>query len=254
MRGEKMQFGQYAQYYDTIYKDKDYDKEVKFLNIIFEKYGKPVNILEVGCGTGNYTKLLLEQGYDITGIDISEKMLKIAKKKCRKGKFHAMDLRQMALNERFDACIGMFAVIGYLTESNEIETAFKKVFTHLKDGGLFVFDIWNGLSVIRILPETRIKKFEDEYLKITRISEPLLRSADHVCDVNYKLFVLHKKNGKYEEIDEEHTVRFFFPKEVEYMLKATGFEVLKICPFLDLNKKIDEYTWNMCVIAKKIRT
>lgn len=248
-----MNFEEYAKYYDTIYKNKDYNSEVKFLNTIFEKYGKPKSILEVGCGTGNYTKLLLEHGFDVTGIDISEEMLKIARKKCKGGKFQVADLKQMSLHKKFDACIAMFTVIGYLTDNSEIETAFKNIHNHLKADGLFIFDVWNGLAVVRILPEVRIKEVEDKYTKIIRIAKPSLRSAEHVCDVNYKLLTLHKKDGKFEEIDEEHAIRFYFPKEIEYLLKNAGFKVLKVCPFLELNKKLDEYTWNMCVITKSVK-
>ena len=38
---------------------------------IFENTHKPKKILEVGCGTGNYTKILLERGYEVTAVDAS---------------------------------------------------------------------------------------------------------------------------------------------------------------------------------------
>jgi hypothetical protein len=65
------------------------------------------------------------------------------------------------------------------------------------------------------------------------------------------LLVLNKENCTFNEINEKHVVRFYFPQEIKHFLEATGFEVLKICPFLDLKGKVDENIWNIAVIAKK---
>ena len=54
-------FKDYAEYYDLIYKDKDYEKEVDFIENAFGE-NKPKKILE-GCGTGSYTKILLDRGH-----------------------------------------------------------------------------------------------------------------------------------------------------------------------------------------------
>lgn len=240
-----------AKYYDLIYNDKNYKNEVTFIEDIFENTYKPKKILELGCGTGNYTQILLERGYEITGVDISENMLKIAKEKCTCN-FIRGSIRDISINDRFDACIAMFAVMGYITENSDIVKVLNNIRRHLKPNGLFVFDVWNGLAVLRILPELRIKVVENDEVKIQRIADPNLRSFDHVCEVNYKLLILNKENNTFNEIDEKHIVRFYFPQEIKYFLEATGFEVLKICPFLDLNGKVDETVWNIAVVAKAV--
>jgi predicted TPR repeat methyltransferase len=80
-----MSFKEYAAYYDLIYKDKDYEKEVDFIEDIFGEIVGASNskkILELGCGTGNYTKILVDRGYEVTAVDVSEDMLKLASEKC----------------------------------------------------------------------------------------------------------------------------------------------------------------------------
>lgn len=53
-------FKDYAKYYDLIYKDKDYEKEVDFIENIFWK-NKPKKILEVGCGNRELYKNTFEK-------------------------------------------------------------------------------------------------------------------------------------------------------------------------------------------------
>ncbi len=242
-------FKDYANYYDLIYSDKDYEKEVDFIEEIFKDTHKPKRILEVGCGTGSYTKILLERGYEITAVDISEEMLKIARKKCA-CEFIKGDIKSVSINDKFDACIAMFAVIGYITRNSEIIEALNNIRRHLKPNGIFIFDAWNGLAVMRNLPERRIKELENDMMKVVRVAVPNLDSFNHVCKVNYKLLIINKENNTLNEIDEKHTVRFYFPQEIIHYLEDTGFEVVKISPFLDLNGKVDETVWNMAIIAQ----
>ena len=243
-------FNNFAKYYDLIYKSKDYEKEVDFLENIFESiHYEPQKILEVGCGTGNYTRILLERGYKVIALDTSENMLKIARKKCA-CKFINGDIGDIAINEKFDACIAMFAVIGYITKNSDITKALNNIHRHLKPKGIFTFDVWNGLAVMRILPERRVKEIENNKVRIIRIAVPNLRPFDHVCEVDYKLLILDKRNNTFNEINEKHIVKFYFPQEIKLYLKDAGFEVLKICPFLDINGKVDENVWNICIIAR----
>jgi len=215
-------FKDYAKYYDLIYKDKDYEKEVDFIENIFWK-NRPKKILEVGCGTGNYTKILLKRGYEVTALDISEDMLKIAEEKC--------------------ACKFV---------NSDIIKALNNIHRHLKPNGIFIFDVWNGLAVMRLLPERRVKEAENDEVKVIRVAVPNLRSFDHICEVNYRLLILNKEDNTFKEINEKHVVRFYFPQEIRYYLENAGFKVLKICPFLDLNGKVDETVWNVTVIAKAV--
>ncbi|VVB67724.1 Ubiquinone/menaquinone biosynthesis C-methyltransferase UbiE [uncultured archaeon] len=244
-------FKDYADYYDLIYRDKDYEKEVDFIEEIFEDTHKPKRILEVGCGTGSYTKILLERGYEITAVDISEEMLKIARDKCA-CEFIKGDIKSVSINDKFDACIAMFAVISYITRNTDIIEALNNIRRHLKTNGIFIFDAWNGLAVMRNFPEQRIKELENDKMKVIRVAVPNLDSFDHLCEVNYKLLIINKENGTLNEIDEKHTVRFYFPQEIIHYLEDTGFEVLKISPFLDLKGKVDETVWNMTIIARAV--
>jgi len=71
-------FGQaYADQYDLLYHDKDYEAECDLLEEVFRRYGQePIkSILDLGCGTGNHAILLARRGYRVTGVDLSADML-----------------------------------------------------------------------------------------------------------------------------------------------------------------------------------
>lgn len=240
-----------AEFYDLLYKDKNYEREADFVEEVFSAFGKPTSILEVGCGTGNYTRIFCQRGYDVSGVDISEKMIDAAKRKCDCS-FQIGDVRCFSLGRKFDACVAMFAVIGYMVENSDVMSALCNIRAHLKHGGLFVFDVWNGLAVMRTLPETRVKEVEDDDCKVVRVAHSILKSFNHLCIVNYTYSVLDKKTQALKEFAESHHVRFYFPQEISFFLEKAGFEVLKICPFLDFSGAVDELVWNMAVVARAI--
>ena len=73
-------FGNYSRYYNLLYKDKDYKGEAGFIHDLIQKYSPGAkSILDLGCGTGRHDLLLAEKGYAITGVDMSEEMLLIAR-------------------------------------------------------------------------------------------------------------------------------------------------------------------------------
>ena len=245
-----------AEVYDLIYKDKNYEVECDFIEEIFQKYsGRYIKtMLDVGCGSGGHAIPLAKRGYDVVGFDLSEVMIRRAKEKAEgiaNMKFQIMDLHNFKLNTKFDACICMFAVMGYVTENKDVQKALLNIRRHLEDQSLLIFDFWNGLAVLRILPSVRVNVIEDKGVRIIRTAEPELDAFNHICKVHYRL-IITENNKVVDEVEETHVVRFYFPQEIKHHLEDAGFEVLKICPFLDLDGKVDENVWNIVAIAKAV--
>jgi len=245
----------YAKYYDLIYKDKEYEKECDFLEEIFKKNSKnnPKTILDVACGTGGHAIPLAKRGYKVTGIDYSEKMIEIAREKARKYNvnldFHIMSMREFELNKKFDAIICMFSAIDYLTNYEELKEALNNIKLHMNKDSLFIFDFWNGFAVLNSYSPLRIKISEDNDRKMIRISDTKVNAIKHICEVIFNCIMI-EKNVIIDQFEEKHIVRFFFPEEIKYILDENGFEVLRMCPFLNLDDEIDENEWNISVISK----
>ena len=250
-------FKNYAKYYDLLYKDKDYEEECDFIEQAFQKYSnlKVKNILELGCGTGGHAIPLASRKYEITGLDASTVMLNTAKEKSSKLglkiDLQLSDIRDFKLNKKFDSVICMFAVLNYLTRNEELEKTLKTVREHLNKGGLFIFDIWNGLAVMRIFPSVRVKTIEQNKTRIIRIVEPELDAVNHICRNHYTMMIM-ENNRLIEEIEETHVIRYLFPQEIKYYLEKADFEVVEICEFPKIGEAVDENIWNIAVISRAI--
>jgi 2-polyprenyl-3-methyl-5-hydroxy-6-metoxy-1,4-benzoquinol methylase len=248
-------FGTYGEYYDIFYSDKDYERECDFIQEIFKKYSSsPIkSILDAGCGTGGHSVPLAYRGYKVNGIDASPIMIKKAREKAKEAgvnpTFHSLDIRNFDLKKQFDACISMFAVLNYVTETEDILKALNNIRRHLKPDSLFTFDFWNGLAVLRILPSVRVKVIEKEGKRVIRTVHPEMDALHHVCRSHYDVLVT-KGDNILEEFKETHVVRYFFPQEIAHYLDDAGFKLLKLCPFLNIKGTVDENEWNVTAIAR----
>ncbi len=250
-------FQSYADYYDTIYQDKDYKNECNFLEAILSKYfSKSVRtILDLGCGTGGHSLILAERGFNVMGIDLSQEMLEIGRKKANERElnieFIQGDIRNMELDQKFDAVISMFAVISYQITNEDLISTFKVALRHLRKNGLFIFDMWFGPAVLTQKPSGGFKVIEKGDERIIRFATPVLDILNHTVDVKYKVIKL-SNNKVLDEVDEVHRVRFLFPQEIELICNMTGFKVLELCPFMNLGKIPTENDWNVTGIIRKV--
>lgn len=132
-------FDDEANLYDSWYESKIgafADKVQTQLAFSLFKPEKGMRILDVGCGTGNFSLKLAKMGLDVVGIDISGNMLKIAESKAKaeglKIDFLNVDAQDMKFkDEFFDGIISMAAIEFF----RRPERALKEMFRVAKKGG-----------------------------------------------------------------------------------------------------------------------
>lgn len=127
---------------------------------ILKKHGNGgLKILDTGCGTGKLTEILFSRGFDVSGIDKSEKAIEIAKSKNDKINYKVGDITKLSKEyrkESFNIVVSTFATL-YLNKS-QLSKFFNEVKKVLKKQGLCVFaDIHPFLPVIQ--PKTRWEKW-----------------------------------------------------------------------------------------------
>jgi SAM-dependent methyltransferase len=249
----------YADSYDTLYQDKDYLAECDMVKRIFQAYaaGTVRSILDLGCGTGNHAIPLAEQGYEVVGIERSEAMLAHARSKAakalpgRKVEFHQGDIRHADVGRKFDAALMMFAVLGYQQENADVRAALATARRHLLPGGLLVFDVWYGPAVLSEKPSQRVKVIPTQTGQVLRVASGRINTLRHLCTVDYHIWHLLKAQPA-QETEESHTMRYFFPRELDLFLEAERFAPVRLGVFPEFTQDPNESSWNVVAVAKAV--
>ena len=143
---EKPDWYDYPQYFDLGFQDET-EKEVNFLPLAFERFGtgEMKRILEPGCGSGRLVVSLAEKGYDVTGFDLSESMLKFLNKQLAKKKLNAttyiQDMTTFEVDKPYDVVLNTFNTFRHLLTEKAAESHFHAVAKALRPGGLFFFGL-----------------------------------------------------------------------------------------------------------------
>jgi len=166
-------FDAYAAYYDLLYQDKDYQTEADFVHALLAKHGVPAGgqILELGCGTGKHAECFARMGYTLHGVDMSPAMVDVANARkpadvAAKLEFAVGDVRDVWVAKQFDAVISLFHVASYQTTNADLLAMFKTAATHLKPGGVFLFDCWYGPAVLSDRPVMRVKRMQNDAVEV----------------------------------------------------------------------------------------
>lgn len=230
-------FGQYAQYYNLLYSDKDYAGEAKYVADVLRNYGTDISsVLDIGCGTGIHAGYLAEADYHVHGIDQSSVMLDEAERQRESAReeirerltFSCADARNLDLGVDFDAVVALFHVMSYQTTNADFLAVLKSVHGHLREGGLFFFDCWYGPAVLTEQPEVRVKELSNDSVRVLRIAEPQLLENENIVEVNYRILITGVDTKVTEEIREQHRMRYVFVPEIRMMLDYAGFRLIDV--------------------------
>lgn len=250
----------YADSYDLLYHDKDYAAECDLIERIFHAYGDDSihSILDLGCGTGNHAIHLAQRSYEVVGVDRSESMLAQARKKAadlgmnrNNIAFERGDILSIDLQRHADAALMMFAVLGYQLENANVLSALRTARRHLCPGGLLIFDVWYGPAVLHHRPCQRVKVIPTPGGQILRVASGKLDIRCHVCTVHFHVWQLEGER-LVGETEESHSMRYFFPLELDLFSECSGFALIRLGAFPEFDQDPDEETWNVLGVARAV--
>ena len=211
-------YKQFAKYYDSIYRWKDYKAESDKIRALVKKYrtSRGKEILDVACGTGNHIQYL-KKYFNITGIDLDKDMLAIARKKLPDIKFIRGDMRTFNLDKQFDVIVCLFSAIAHLKTYNNLEKTIKNFSVHLKAGGVMIVE-----------PFINIKQFNDGHLHADYVNKPdlkLTRMCISKRKGNLGIFDFHflvGEKGKINYFIDRQYLGMFESRRVLKMMRNSG--------------------------------
>jgi len=167
----------YDRWYDTP-RGAIYDRfEKKVVDKLLKNHTEGKRLLEVGCGTGHWSKFFSTKGYEITGVDISERMVTIAKNKnIARSSFHVMDGHSMSFADNSFDIAAAITTLEFAADPEAIIAEMSRCVR--KPGGKLLFGVLNALSEYNrkrkneeCSPYASAALFSPEKLK--RLLEPL---------------------------------------------------------------------------------
>jgi SAM-dependent methyltransferase len=249
-------FGEaYSGAYDSLYADKDYEAECDMIERLFADHSsRPIGgVLDLGCGTGGHAIPLANRGYRVLGVDRSPQMLDAARNKASGladfPDFREGDVTTVRLNAKFDAVVMMFAVLGYQTQPVDLAATLETVREHLRDGGIFIADVWYGPAVLAQRPGDRVKEVPTDTGRLVRSASGKLDPDRSVSTVNYRV-AEYDGDRLVRETSEEHVMRYFSLPELADLFEPAGLRLVHSEAFMEPDRPLDTTTWNATVLAR----
>jgi len=144
--------------YDTVAKEYaetffgEHEKKPKDQEILHRfsiEIGDRRPVWDFGCGPGQTTKYLKDLGIEISGLDLSEKIIEQAKATHPEIHFRKGNILELEFENESIAGVVTFYAIVHFTEE-QVEIAFREVFRVLKPGGIFLFTYHIGEETIHL--------------------------------------------------------------------------------------------------------
>ncbi len=211
-----------AEWFEYLNDDCGYPKWSQYFLRGLRELGAGERGLELGCGSGYFSRALTREGFRMTAGDLSQPMLsKGARLAAEEGinvEFLRLDARRFSVRKKYDFVLAANDVYNYLPPE-ALAGAFRSAANALRKGGIFWFDVSSPCKLRGKVADTVSVDDRDEvtYLAFNRLLE------DHV-EMEVSLFV-RGEDGRYTRSDETH-VQYLHEKEaIEEAL--AGFEVLR---------------------------
>ena len=239
----------FASVYDLFMDNVPYEEWCAFLCKILAQHGITDGpILDLGCGTGKMTRLMSEQGYDMTGIDNAAEMLQIAA--MEPGEVPILYLLQDMQDLELDGCVrAVYSVcdcVNYVLDEEELQQAFSRVHEYLEEDGAFIFDVNTSYKYTKLLAENTFAESRDEG---SFIWDTYYDEEERINEYDLTLFI-PEGDELYRRYTETHYQRNYETATLLKLLKNAGFT--DICVYDDYtDAPLCETSERAVFVAKK---
>lgn len=210
----------YLYFYRPMLSPERSDKETEFLIKALDMRAGD-SVLDVCCGFGRHTNRLASRGMKVTGLDISEGFLQIARQEAEdlanRPQYILSDMRNISFSKEFDHILSLFTSFGYYDDETNLKII-KTMRKALKDNGQFCIETINR--------DTLLKNFKE--CIYTEIGENI--QIDRSCFDSVSGRITTRRliylNRQFKIKD--YFIRVYNPSEITLLLKCAGFKNIKL--------------------------
>ena len=211
----------YHEMYHSIF---NYEEDFKLYHKHLSKL-KSSKILELGCGSGNLAKFFLDYKYEYTGLDISKEMIEIAKELVPDGNFIIGDMRNLELDEKYEAVIVTGRTFTHMTTNHDVMFALNSIHEVLEKEGWLLFDNFDAHTIFTGFKEESTHKASYDGRRYSRKSKTSF-DLEHGWTWKWNAKYEVEEEGKEKQIfDDEIMLRAFTKDELQLFLAINGFSV-----------------------------
>lgn len=213
----------FAEVYDIFMDETPYEDWRDFVVEALKKEGISEGlVLDLGCGTGSMTQLLAQAGYDMIGVDLSDRMLNIAMKKREQSGLDILylqqDMREFELYGTVRAVICLCDSLNYLLREEDLLTTFRLVNNYLDPGGLFLFDFNTVYKYGTVIGDAVIAENRDD---CSFIWENYYDEEEEINEYDLTIFVKEEKE-LFRRFTETHLQRGYTLPVVRRLVEEAG--------------------------------
>ena len=222
----RLPYSELARIYDHVMRHVDYMRWANYIQSVFTRFdATPKDILELACGTGAMACILDDRGYRMTGIDRSEDMIAVAKRKSVDAhqaiRFQAGDMVRMPVSGSFDVALCLYDSINYILEEADITAMLTGLRRVLGADGLFVFDACTEINSRRY--------FHNQVDQESKGDFSYVRRCEYVPEtriqVNEFQFTFNREGKRYST-RERHEQRIYPVARLAEICEESGYRVL----------------------------
>lgn len=247
-----MSYSEFADVYDSLQADVDYNKRTEYLLNLFEKYDRrPTLLLDMACGTGGFSLQFAKRGVDVIGVDISPEMLNIARERLSAENLQALLLCQSAaeldLYGTVDGAICCLDSLNHIIDEGELCNSIAKISLFLEPGRLFIFDVNTEYKHRKVLSGNTFVYDRDDVYCVWTNSE-----CDKAAIVDISLDFFKKgQDGDYKRSGEEFSERAYSVPFLKGACRAAGLEVLAVLSDMKYKKPCKDDERIIFVLRKR---
>lgn len=234
-------FDRFARFYDLDYEA--FQEDLALYAGFAERTGGP--LLELGCGTGRLLLPLARAGFEITGVDMSAKMLEVAREKVREAGLEQQitlvqaDMREVQLEKRFRLAFIAINSFMHLTTLADQLTALGAWHRLLAPGGLLIIDVYNPNPQQLLEADGRVELQERWFDPATgaTVMKQVSRTLDAARQLQHVLFIYDEvlPDGEVRRTLAPFQARYLYRFEGELLLDKAGFAPEQVYGSYDLD-------------------